>query len=71
VRNIHRSGPKQAVVQAIIRCCSALEINIIAAEVNRPEEWMWLEAAGIIDFQGSLFTPGGACIVWPETREAI
>lgn len=71
VRNIHKSGPKQAVVQAIIRCCSALEINIIAAEVNRPEEWMWLEAAGIIDFQGSLFAPEGACIVWPETREAI
>lgn len=71
VRDIHRSGPKQAVVQAIIRCCLALEINIIAAEVNWPEEWMWLEAAGIIDFQGSLFTPEGAFIVWPETREAI
>lgn len=71
VRNIHRSGPKQAVVQAIIRCCSALEINIIAAEVNRPEEWMWLETAGIIDFQGSLFKPEGAFIAWPETREGI
>lgn len=70
VRNIHQSGPKQAVVQAVIRCCSALEINLIAAGIERPEEWMWLEAAGVIDFQGSLFTPDPARVAWPETREA-
>lgn len=71
VRDIHRSGPKQAVMQAVIRCCSALEINVIAAGIERPEEWMWLEAAGIIDFQGSLFTPEGGAVAWPESREAI
>lgn len=71
VRDIHRSGPKQAVVQAVIRCCSALEINVIAAGIERPEEWMWLEAAGIIDFQGSLFTSEGAAVAWPESREAM
>lgn len=71
IRDIHRSGPKQAVVQAVIRCCSALEINVIAAGITRPEEWMWLEAAGVIDFQGSLFTPEGASIAWPEFREVI
>lgn len=70
IRDIHRSGPRQAVVQAIIRCCSALEINVIAAGVERPEEWMWLEAAGVIDFQGSLFTPEGTCVAWPEVRNA-
>ncbi|MDI6958889.1 MULTISPECIES: diguanylate phosphodiesterase [unclassified Pantoea] len=71
IRHIHRSGPKQAVVHAVIRCCSALEINIIAAGIEHPEEWMWLEAAGIIDFQGSLFSPGGAAVAWPESREAM
>lgn len=71
IRDIHRSGPKQAVVQAVIRCCSALEINVIAAGIERPEEWMWLEAAGVIDFQGNLFTHEGSAVAWPETREAV
>lgn len=71
VRNIHQSGPKQAVVQAVIRCCSALEIKVIVAGIERPEEWMWLEAAGVIDFQGSLFSSEGAVVAWPEIREAI
>lgn len=71
VRDIHRSGPKQAVVQAVIRCCSALEINVIAAGIERAEEWMWLEAAGVIDFQGSLFSPEGTAVAWPENREAM
>lgn len=71
VRDIHRSGPRQAVVQAVIRCCSALEIRVIAADIERPEEWMWLEAAGVIDFQGALFTAEGAAVAWPETREVV
>jgi len=71
IRDVHRSGPKQAVVQAIIKCCSALEITVIAAGIERPEEWMWLEAAGVINFQGRLFTNTGAAVAWPEYREAI
>ncbi|MDF2785297.1 MAG: diguanylate phosphodiesterase [Pantoea eucrina] len=71
IRDVHRSGPKQAVVQAIIKCCSALEINVIASGIEQPEEWMWLEAAGVIDFQGSLFTPQGTSVSWPEYREAM
>jgi len=71
VRDIHQSGPKQAIVHAVIRCCSALEINIIVADIEQPEEWMWLEAAGVIDFQGPLFTPSGTTIAWPETREVV
>jgi FOG: EAL domain len=68
-RNVHNSGPKQAVVQAILRCCSALEIWVIATGIERAEEWMWLEAAGIINFQGPLFT----CdlthnVAWPELK---
>jgi len=71
IRDVHRSGPRQAVIQAIIKCCSALEINVIASGIEQPEEWMWLEAAGIIDFQGSLFTPKGTSVAWPEYREAM
>lgn len=71
IRDVHRSGPKQAVVQAIIKCCSALEITVIAAGIERPEEWMWLEAAGVINFQGHLFSRTGAAVAWPEYREAI
>ncbi|MFW0699815.1 diguanylate phosphodiesterase [Pantoea sp. R13S299] len=74
-RDVHRSGPKQAVVQAIIKCCSALEITVIAAGILQAEEWMWLEAAGIINFQGTLFAAAGhyeaQSVAWPEYREAM
>ena len=59
-------------MQAVIRCCSALEINVIAAGIERPEEWMWLEAAGISKFQGFLFARpqlnGVPAVAWPEIR---
>jgi len=32
---------------------------------------MWLEAAGVINFQGRLFSDTGAAVAWPELREAI
>ena len=68
-RNVHNSGPRQAVVQAILRCCASLEILVIATGIERAEEWMWLEAAGIINFQGILFTcPSTQNIVWPELK---
>lgn len=73
IRDIHRSGPKQAVVQAIIRCCSAMEIVAVAAGISQAEEWMWLEAAGVINFQGDLFAGFGpadsAHVAWPEYRD--
>jgi EAL domain-containing protein (putative c-di-GMP-specific phosphodiesterase class I) len=38
--------------------------------VEQVEEWMWLEAAGICHFQGSLFAKPGLnrlpLIAWPE-----
>lgn len=75
IRDIHRSGPKQAVVQAIIRCCSAMEIVAVAAGISQAEEWMWLEAAGVINFQGDLFAGFGpadaAHVAWPEYRDAM
>ena len=55
IRNIHRDGPRQSIVQAIIKCCTSLEIAVSAVGVERAEEWMWLESAGISQFQGNLF----------------
>ncbi|WP_312393764.1 diguanylate phosphodiesterase [Mixta calida] len=70
IHDVHKSGPKQAIVQAIIKCCSSLEISVIAEGVEKPEEWMWLEAAGVYNFQGPLFAKpklnGIAAVAWPE-----
>ena len=71
--DVHKSGPKQAIVQAIIKCCSSLEISVIAEGVEKAEEWMWLEAAGICNFQGFLFARpklgGIPAIAWPEKND--
>ena len=59
VANVHKSGPRQAIIQAIIKCCSSLEIQFCAVGVEKAEEWMWLESAGISQFQGHLFASPG------------
>ncbi|MDV7022223.1 diguanylate phosphodiesterase [Atlantibacter subterranea] len=70
VSDIHVHGPKQAIVQAILSCCSALEISVVAEGVEKVEEWCWLEAAGVQRFQGFLFARpvlnGVPHVVWPE-----
>lgn len=53
ITDVHKSGPRQAIIQAIIKCCASLEIMISAVGVEKPEEWMWLESAGIEIFQGN------------------
>ncbi|POT55315.1 diguanylate phosphodiesterase [Citrobacter amalonaticus] len=72
VKDVHKSGPRQAIIQAIVKCCTSLEIAISAVGVEKPEEWMWLESAGISQFQGHLFAkpcPGGvSAVAWPEKR---
>src|SRR5690606_11707166 len=55
IKDVHKSGPRQAVIQAIIKCCHSLEIAVSAVGVEKAEEWMWLESAGISQFQGYLF----------------
>ncbi|HEY4469184.1 MAG TPA: diguanylate phosphodiesterase, partial [Klebsiella sp.] len=74
VKDIHKHGPKQAIVQAIIKCCNSLEIAISAVGIERPEEWMWLESAGIAHFQGNLFASpclgGIPAVSWPEKKTA-
>jgi EAL domain-containing protein (putative c-di-GMP-specific phosphodiesterase class I) len=75
IRDVHKSGPRQAIVLAIIKCCTALEILISAVGIEKPEEWMWLESAGVSQFQGHLFAhpqlAGIPAIAWPERTEDI
>ncbi len=75
IRGIHKSGPQQAIIQAIIKCCASLEIAVSATGIEQPEEWMWLEAAGISHFQGSLFAKpcghGAFRIAWPERKAEL
>lgn len=69
ITDIHKSGPKQAVVRSIINCCHELEIAVVAEGIEQIEEWCWLEAAGIKRFQGFLFASpkvnGVGEIRWP------
>lgn len=55
VRNIERSGPRQAIVRGILRTCLDLGIDIIAEGVETKEEYEWLRNEGIELFQGWLF----------------
>ncbi|MBZ0056600.1 MULTISPECIES: diguanylate phosphodiesterase [unclassified Leclercia] len=75
IRDVHKSGPRQAIVLAIIKCCTALEILISAVGIEQPEEWMWLESAGVSQFQGHLFAhpelAGIPPVSWPEPREEV
>lgn len=72
IRDIHKSGPRQAIILGIIKCCTSLEIAVSATGIQQPEEWMWLEAAGISHFQGDLFAPpcnsSAFSIAWPERK---
>lgn len=70
ITDVHKSGVRQAIVQAIVKCCSSLEISVVAEGVEKPEEWCWLEAAGIRHFQGYLFARpelnGVSPVAWPR-----
>lgn len=75
VADVHRSGPRQAIIQAIIKCCTSLEILVCAVGVEKAEEWMWLESAGISQFQGHLFASprfgGIPAVAWPEKKAGM
>ena len=72
ISDVHKSGPKQAIVHALIKCCASLEIAVIAEGVEKAEEWMWLEAVGVSQFQGYLFAcpqfNGSPAVAWPEIK---
>ncbi|MBL8506247.1 MAG: diguanylate phosphodiesterase [Methylobacillus glycogenes] len=69
VTDIHQDGPKQAIVKAIVECCKSLGITTIAEGIETPEEWLWLQAAGVELFQGFLFAKplinGIPPVSWP------
>nr|WP_318381454.1 diguanylate phosphodiesterase [uncultured Enterobacter sp.] len=75
IQDVHKSGPRQAIIQAIIKCCASLEMVVSAVGVEKPEEWMWLESAGISHFQGYLFAPpalrGIPAVNWPEKKSLL
>ncbi len=64
IANVHKSGPRQAIIQSIIKCCASLEILFCAVGVELAEEWMWLESAGISQFRVT-FSPAR---VWGAFR---
>jgi len=74
ITDIHRSGPRQAIVLAILKCCQALEITVIAEGVEKIEEWLWLEGAGVRYYQGFLFARPALnalpAVSWPSRRLA-
>jgi EAL domain-containing protein (putative c-di-GMP-specific phosphodiesterase class I) len=55
VRDISRSGPRQAIVRAIIQVCFDLGIDFIAEGVECNDELRWFEDQGVTLFQGYLF----------------
>jgi len=59
VTNIHRSGPRQAIVRGVMRTCLDLGIEVIAEGVEGEDEYRWLWQAGIRLFQGYLFAYPG------------
>jgi EAL domain-containing protein (putative c-di-GMP-specific phosphodiesterase class I) len=55
VRSIEGSGPRQAIVRAIMQACIDLGIDVIAEGVETLEEYRWFKNAGVTLFQGYLF----------------
>lgn len=72
IRDIHRHGPKQAVVKAILSVCLALGIDIIAEGVETYEEFSWLARQGIELFQGYLIAKPGfktfPAVIYPKAN---
>ncbi|MGE0487125.1 MAG: EAL domain-containing protein [Gammaproteobacteria bacterium] len=54
VRDISRSGPRQAIVRAIIQVCFDLGIDFIAEGVESSDELHWFQDQGVNLFQGYL-----------------
>jgi EAL domain-containing protein (putative c-di-GMP-specific phosphodiesterase class I) len=59
LRGIERSGPRQAIVRAILSACTDLGIDAIAEGVETVDEFSWLADEGVMLFQGYLFARPG------------
>lgn len=56
VQDIHKRGPRQAIVRGVLGACTDLGIDVVAEGVESIEEYQWLSDAGISRFQGYLFS---------------
>jgi blue light- and temperature-responsive anti-repressor len=66
IRAIDSSGPRQAIVRAVLQVCRDLGIDVIAEGVETLEEFRWLQRRGIELFQGYLFgRPGFEALATP------
>ena len=58
-RDIHRNGPRQAIVRGVMRTCLDLGIEVIAEGIETNDEFYWFWHAGVRLFQGYLFARPG------------
>ncbi|MET0291133.1 MAG: EAL domain-containing protein [Steroidobacteraceae bacterium] len=66
VRGVNASGPRQAVVRAVIQACDDLGIEVIAEGVETQDEFDWFRRTGLRLFQGFLFgRPGFEALAAP------
>jgi len=69
VHNVHESGPRQAIVRAIVEFCYCLGIAVVAEGVETAEEFHWLRSAGVHRIQGFLIARPQLCalppVCWP------
>ena len=65
VQNVHESGPRQAIVRAIVEFCYCLGISVVAEGVESVEELNWLRSAGVHRIQGFLIARPGLCALPP------
>lgn len=65
VQNVHESGPRQAIVRAIVEFCYCLGISVVAEGVETVEEFNWLRSAGVHRIQGYLIARPQLCALPP------
>ncbi|WP_354692000.1 diguanylate phosphodiesterase [Phytobacter sp. RSE-02] len=72
IKNIHVSGPKQAIVSSLIKFSQDMGISLVAEGIEKIDEWCWLQSSGIDLFQGFLFSRpclnGVGEIFWPAKK---
>lgn len=65
VQNVHESGPRQAIVRAIVEFCYCLGIAVVAEGVETVQEFNWLRHAGVNRIQGFLIARPELCALPP------
>ncbi len=55
ISNIHKDRVKQIVFSGVQHMCEKLEIDIVAEGIESEEEYLWLDNAGVVLYQGYYF----------------